>query len=54
MASINKAIIVGHLGRDPETRTFSNGDQVTNITIATTLKWNSNLPPKQKQWPQFQ
>ena len=39
MASINKAIIVGHLGRDPETRTFSNGDQVTNITIATTDKW---------------
>ena len=39
MASINKAIIVGHLGRDPEMRSFPNGDQVANVTIATTDKW---------------
>lgn len=39
MASINKAIIVGHLGRDPEMRTFPSGDQVANVTIATTDKW---------------
>ncbi|GAB3361331.1 MULTISPECIES: single-stranded DNA-binding protein [Giesbergeria] len=39
MASINKVIIVGNLGRDPEMRTFPNGDQVANVTIATTDKW---------------
>lgn len=39
MASINKVILVGNLGRDPETRTFPSGDQVCNVTIATTDKW---------------
>ena len=38
MASINKVIIVGNLGRDPEMRTFPSGDQVANVTIATTDK----------------
>ena len=49
MASINKAIIVGHLGRDPETRTFSNGDQVTNITIATTDKWRDKATGENRE-----
>ena len=40
MASVNKVIIVGNLGRDPESRTFPSGDQVCNVTIATTDKWN--------------
>ena len=39
MASINKVIIVGNLGRDPESRTFPSGDQVCNVTVATTDKW---------------
>ena len=39
MASVNKVILVGNLGRDPETRTFPNGDQVCNVTLATTDKW---------------
>ena len=39
MASINKVIIVGNLGRDPEMRTFPSGDQAANVTIATTDKW---------------
>jgi len=39
MASINKVIIVGNLGRDPEMRSFPSGDQVANVTIATTDKW---------------
>ena len=38
MASVNKVIIVGNLGRDPEMRTFPSGDQVANVTIATTDK----------------
>ena len=39
MASVNKVIVVGNLGRDPEMRTFPNGDQVANVTVATTDKW---------------
>lgn len=39
MASVNKVVIVGNLGRDPEMRTFPSGDQVANVTIATTEKW---------------
>jgi len=39
MASVNKVILVGNLGRDPETRTFPSGDQVCNVTLATTDKW---------------
>ncbi len=39
MASVNKVIIVGNLGKDPEMRTFPNGDKVANVTIATTDKW---------------
>ena len=36
MASVNKVIIVGNLGRDPETRYMPNGEAVTNIAVATT------------------
>lgn len=39
MASVNKVIIVGNLGKDPEIRTFPSGDQVANVTIATTDRW---------------
>ena len=39
MASINKVIIVGNLGKDPEMRSFPNGDQIANVSIATTDKW---------------
>jgi len=39
MASVNKVIIVGNLGRDPEVRTFPSGDRAANVTIATTDRW---------------
>lgn len=39
MASVNKVILVGNLGRDPEIRTFPSGDQVANVTIATSDRW---------------
>ncbi len=39
MASVNKVSIGGNLGRDPEMRSFPSGDQVANVTIATTDKW---------------
>ena len=53
MASINKVIIVGNLGRDPEMRTFPSGDQVANVTIATTDKWKdkqSGEPREHTEW----
>ena len=39
MASVNKVILIGNLGRDPETRYMPNGEAVTNITLATTETW---------------
>jgi single-strand DNA-binding protein len=39
MASINKVIIIGNLGRDPETRYMPDGGAITNISVATTDKW---------------
>ena len=39
MASVKKVILVGNLGRDPEIRTFPSGDQVANVTLATSDRW---------------
>lgn len=39
MASINKAIIVGNLGNDPEIRYMPSGDAIATISVATTSKW---------------
>ena len=53
MASVNKVIIVGNLGRDPEMRTFPSGDQVANVTIATTDRWrdkNSGENKESTEW----
>ena len=49
MASVNKVIIVGNLGRDPETRSFPNGDQVTNVTIATTDRYKDKTSGEMKE-----
>lgn len=53
MASVNKVILVGNLGRDPETRTFPSGDQICNVTLATTDKWKdkqSGEPKEATEW----
>ena len=39
MAGINKVIIVGHLGNDPEMRSMPNGEAVANISVATNEAW---------------
>jgi single-strand DNA-binding protein len=39
MSSINKVIVIGNLGADPEVRTLPNGDTVCNLRLATTEKW---------------
>jgi len=49
MASVNKVIIVGNLGRDPEMRTFPSGDRVANVTIATTDKWKDKTSGEMKE-----
>lgn len=49
MASVNKVIIVGNLGRDPEVRTFPSGDQVANVTIATTDRWRDKNTGENKE-----
>ena len=42
MPNYNKAILIGHLGRDPETRYLPNGTAVCNFTMATTEKWTKD------------
>ena len=49
MASVNKVIIVGNLGRDPEMRTFPSGDRVANVTIATTDRWKDKNSGEMKE-----
>jgi single-strand DNA-binding protein len=49
MASVNKVIIVGNLGRDPEMRTFPSGDRVANVTIATTDRWKDKQSGEMKE-----
>lgn len=49
MASVNKVILVGNLGRDPETRYFPDGGAVTNVSIATTDSWKDKQGEKQER-----
>jgi single-strand DNA-binding protein len=49
MASVNKVILVGNLGRDPETRYTTSGDAVTNIRLATTDTWKDKAGEKQER-----
>jgi single-strand DNA-binding protein len=48
MASVNKVILIGNLGADPETRYLPSGDAVTNIRIATTDSWKDKSGEKQE------
>ena len=48
MASVNKVILIGNLGADPETRYLPSGDAVTNIRIATTDTWKDKNGEKQE------
>lgn len=49
MASVNKVIVVGNLGRDPETRYMPDGGAITNISIATTDTWKDKAGNKQEK-----
>ena len=49
MASVNKVILVGNLGADPETRFMPNGDAVANIRLATTESWKDKASGEKKE-----
>src|SRR5262245_59935331 len=49
MASINKVILVGHLGRDPEVRFTAGGTTVANFTLATNDVWTDKAGEKQER-----
>jgi len=49
MASVNKVILVGNLGRDPETRYTADGAAITNITIATSDRWKDKTSGEMKE-----
>ena len=49
MASVNKVILVGNLGSDPEMRSFPSGDQVASVNIACTDKWKDKQTGEAKE-----
>lgn len=53
MAGINKCLIVGRVGKDPEIRSFNSGDKIANFSIATSETWkdkNSGERKEKTQW----
>lgn len=49
MASVNKVILVGNLGRDPESKSFQNGGKVVNLRIATSENWKDRATGERKE-----
>jgi single-strand DNA-binding protein len=49
MASVNKAIIVGNLGKDPEVRYTASGDAMCNITVACSESWKDKATGEKKE-----
>ncbi|MEJ7776506.1 MAG: single-stranded DNA-binding protein [Sphingomicrobium sp.] len=53
MAGVNKVILVGNLGKDPESRTFANGGKVVSFSLATSENWkdrNSGERKEKTEW----
>ena len=49
MPNLNRATIMGHLGKDPEIRSFQNGGRVANFSVATTEKWKDKNTGEQRE-----
>lgn len=49
MSGVNKAIIVGRLGKDPESKTFANGGSVVSFTVATSESWRDKATGERKE-----
>ena len=47
--SVNKVILVGNLGRDPEIRTMQSGDKVANLSVATSESWNDRQTGERRE-----
>jgi single-strand DNA-binding protein len=47
--SVNKVILVGNLGRDPETRRMTSGDPVVNLSLATSESWRDKTSGERKE-----
>lgn len=47
--SVNKVILVGNLGRDPEVRTMNSGDKVVNLSLATSETWKDKTTGERKE-----
>lgn len=50
--ALNRSEIIGHLGADPDVRSFQNGGKVANLSVATTRKWKDNQgePQERTDW----
>lgn len=49
MGSLNKVCLIGHLGKDPEVRSFQNGNRVANLTVATSENWKDKTTGEKKE-----
>ncbi|MBL8145666.1 MAG: single-stranded DNA-binding protein [Anaerolineae bacterium] len=49
MAGYQQCLIIGNVGRDPETRDLPNGDKVTNFSVAVTRKWNDRQTNERRE-----
>ena len=49
MASVNKCIIIGNLGQDPEVKSFQNGGRIANLRIATSESWKDKATGERKE-----
>jgi single-strand DNA-binding protein len=49
MASVNKVILVGNLGKDPESRSFQNGGKVVSFSVATSENWKDRTSGERKE-----
>jgi single-strand DNA-binding protein len=51
--SVNMQILVGNLGKDPEIKTFDNGERVANFTVATSQVWRDKMTGERKERTQW-
>lgn len=49
MSGINKVIVLGNVGKEPETRSFDSGDTVTNFSVATSERWKDKTTGESKE-----
>ncbi len=51
--SVNKVIIIGNLGKDPEVKSFQNGGKICNLAVATSESWNDRVTGEKKEKTQW-